>query len=512
MHVHLIGVCGTGMGSLAGLLRSCGHRVTGSDLSFYPPMSDALVRWGIETRQGFDPSHLQPRPDLVVVGNVCRANNPEARAAIDRGMRYLSFPAVLEDMFLKGRQSFVAAGTHGKTTTTAILAYLLDAAGKEPGFLIGGIPEDFDESFRVALPGRPFVIEGDEYDSAFFEKTPKFWRYAPQVALITAVEHDHVDIYPDMSAYCSAFVEFVARIPEHGILVAFAGDPQVRAVVRGARCGLEVFALQGDDCADFEPNWVAIPCPAQGRLQPFDLFHQGSPSPGFDADETCSPNEPSDGGRKPEPSKGQTSVYCGRFASPLPGDHNLRNAVAALVMAHRGAGVPLQELGRALAGFGGVRRRQQLRGVQDGVRVYDDFAHHPTAVVHTLRALRALHPEGKLIAIFEPRSATASRRMHQDVYPIAFGPADLTLLAPVGRPEIPEQEKLDVALIARQIGEGRGQAFALPNLEAIIDRVVEVAQPGDTVVAMSNGAFGNIHQRLLNELASRSRSERQQKA
>jgi UDP-N-acetylmuramate: L-alanyl-gamma-D-glutamyl-meso-diaminopimelate ligase len=471
MHVHLIGVSGTGMGSLAGLLKKAGHRVTGSDTAFYPPMGEALERWGIEKRQGYDPAHLSPRPDLVVVGNVCRAQNPEARAAIDSGLPYTSFPSALHDHCLRDRRSFVIAGTHGKTTTTALCAHLLDAAGLEPGFLIGGIPLGFSESFRFAKTGAPFVVEGDEYDSAFFEKTPKFWHYAPEVAVLQAIEHDHADIYPTMDSYRAAFVGFVERIPAHGLLVANAADPEVRAVAKHARCRVAFYALEGEDTGEVTPEWLAAAAPAQDGLLPFDLFIGGS--------------------------------SCGRLVSPLSGTHNLKNAVAALALCSLAAQVPMPTLSRALHSFAGVKRRQELRGHAAGVRVYDDFAHHPTAVLETLRGLRARHPHGKLIALFEPRSATASRRVHQATYAQAFLPADVSLLAPVGRPEIGSDERLDVNAIAQELHERGRIAEAAPDLDALVTRTLVHAQAGDTIVVMSNGAFGQIHDKLLCKLAER---------
>ncbi|HKP58444.1 MAG TPA: Mur ligase family protein [Polyangiales bacterium] len=471
MHVHLIGVAGTGMGSLAGLLRKAGHRVSGSDSAFYPPMGDALRNWGIETHQGFDPAHLTPRPDLVVVGNVCRSNNPEARAAIDGGLKYTSLPKALEELCLRGRRSFVIAGTHGKTTTTALTAHLLDALGAQPGFLIGGIPLSFPESFRLAPEGAPFVIEGDEYDSAFFEKTPKFWHYSPEVAILQAIEHDHADIYPDMASYRAAFAGFVERIPASGLLVANAADPEVRAVAARAKCRVAFYALDGDDTGEVTPEWVAAKVAPSEELAAFDLFAAGS--------------------------------SCGRLHSPLFGAANLRNTLAALALCASAADAKIHALSQALVSFGGVKRRQELRGIARGVRVYDDFAHHPTAVLETLRGFRERHPAGKLIAIFEPRSATASRRMHQDAYAQAFEPADITLLAPVGRQEIPEAERLDTQALAAAIGDGRHRAEAHPSIDAIVARVGEIAEPGDTIVAMSNGAFGGIHDRLLCVLAGR---------
>jgi len=470
MHVHLIGVCGTGMGSFAGLLKQAGHRVTGSDASFLPPMSDALARWGIETLQGFEARHLDPAPDLVVIGNVCRPSNPEARATIDRGLRYASFPASLRAMFLEDRASFVVSGTHGKTTTSALLAYLLDACGLRPGFLIGGLPADFPESFRAGAAGAPFVVEGDEYDSAFFEKTPKFWQYAPRIAVITSIEHDHVDIYPDMGSYRDAFAQFVTRLPADGLLVANAADPEVRGLSARAPCRVSYYALEGQDTGGLDPEWLAAPVRPEGGLQPFDLFFGGS--------------------------------SCGRVLSPLAGAHNVANAVAAIAMAAEGAGAAVRDVTRALLSFSGVRRRQELRGVAGGVRVYDDFAHHPTAVTETVRALRGRHPEGRLFALFEPRSATSSRKLHEDLYAAAFDAADVVLLAPVGRAEIPEAERLDVERIAALVRASGRDAEAPGSIDAMVARVAELARAGDTVLAMSNGAFGQVHDRVLAKLAA----------
>jgi UDP-N-acetylmuramate: L-alanyl-gamma-D-glutamyl-meso-diaminopimelate ligase len=471
MHVHLIGVAGTGMGSLAGLLKKAGHRVTGSDSAFYPPMGDALARWGIETRQGFDASHLSPAPDLVVVGNVCRSNNVEARAAIDGGMRYTSLPQALADYCLAGRRSFVVAGTHGKTTTTALCAHLLDQHGMSPGFLIGGIPIGFSESFRGGAEGAPFVIEGDEYDSAFFEKTPKFWHYRPEVAILQAIEYDHADIYPDMASYRAAFDGFIERLPANGLLVANAADPEVRACASRARCKVAYYALDGEDTGDLSPEWLAAPVAVQGELAPFDLFLGGS--------------------------------ACGRMFSPLFGDYNLKNALAAIALCALATEAPVHGLGKALASFAGVKRRQELRGIADGVRIYDDFAHHPTAVLETLRGFRARHPSGQLIALFEPRSATASRRIHQEGYALAFAPADVVLLAPVGRLEIPEADRLDVRALTDTLQNAGKRAELGSGIDDLVQRVAAIAQPGDTVVAMSNGAFGQIHDRLLSALGAR---------
>ncbi len=459
------------MGSLAGLLKAAGHRVSGSDRAFHPPMGPALERWGVELRHGYDPANLEPAPDLVVVGNVCRPDHPEARAAIDRGLRYASFPATLAEQFLTSRVPFVVAGTHGKTTTTTLLAYLLHRAGLDPGMLVGGIPCDFDASFRLGHDGGPFVVEGDEYDSAFFEKSPKLWQYRPHAAILTSIEHDHVDIYPDEASYRAAFEGFVARLPKDGVLVAWAGSPLVREVARDAPCRVVYYALGADDCGDVTPIWLAEPFPARGDAQPFDLFIGGSAT--------------------------RTVL------SPLSGLHNVRNAVAALALAAEAAGAPLDVLLGALRSFRGVRRRQELLGVADGVRVYDDFAHHPTAVRETLRGLRARNPDGQLFAVFEPRSATASRRLHQEAYASGFDDADVVVLAPVGRPEIDSSERLDVGALVASMRDAGGDAHAPPTHDALLDLLLARARPGDTIVLMSNGDFGGLHDRLLASLATR---------
>ena len=475
MHVHLIGVAGTGMGAFAGLLKAAGHRVTGSDTAFYPPMGDALAQWGVETMEGWDPAHLSPAPDLVVVGNVCRATNPEARAAIDGGMNYRSFPKALGELFLAQRRSLVIAGTHGKTTTTALTAFLLDALAMDPSFLVGGVTKNFDASFRYGRGGA-FVVEGDEYDSAFFEKIPKFWSYRPWGAVLTSIEQDHIDIYPDMERYRDAFRGFVSRLAPEGVLVAHGADAEVRDVARRASCRVVHYGLTTDTYPDgFAPEWMAAPIAPVNGLQPFELFIGGS----------C----------------------AGRFFSPLMGEHNLRNALGAIALLAEGFGLPVLQLCRALPEFRGVKRRQDLVAVADGVRIYDDFAHHPTAVAETLRAMRGHHPDARLVAVFEPRSATACRNLHQHEYPSAFSSADLALLAPVGRAEIPDGERLDVPAIVAEINARGGRADTVPvgpaSVDALVARIVAETRPGDVVAVLSNGAFGGIHGRLRAALEPR---------
>jgi UDP-N-acetylmuramate: L-alanyl-gamma-D-glutamyl-meso-diaminopimelate ligase len=472
MHVHLIGVAGTGMGAFAGLLKAAGHRVTGSDTAFYPPMGDALRAWGIETLPGWNPANLTPAPDLVVVGNVCRKDNPEARAAIDGGMNVRSFPKALGELFLSSRRSLVIAGTHGKTTTSTLTAYLLDRVGLDPSFLVGGVPKNYGESFRLGSGGA-FVVEGDEYDSAFFEKIPKFWSYRPHAAIITAIEHDHVDIYPTMDGYRDAFRGFVSRMAPDGVIVANAADIEVVRACADAPCRVAFYSILGED-THAQAAWSAAPLTPSGGRQPFELFVGGA--------------------------------KVGIASSPMMGEHNVRNALASIALLCESLGVAPEQSMRVLGGFQGVKRRQEVVGVAGGVHVYDDFAHHPTAVDVTLRAMRGHHPTGRVCAIFEPRSATASRATHQREYPSAFGAADYTILAPVGRPEIADDQRLDVVKIVEEL-RARGKsadtvATGPSSVDEIVSKVVAWARPGDVIAVLSNGAFGGIHGKLVNALTS----------
>jgi UDP-N-acetylmuramate: L-alanyl-gamma-D-glutamyl-meso-diaminopimelate ligase len=484
MRVHFVAVCGTGMGSLAGLFREAGHEVSGSDSAYDPPMGPALKSWGVRCLEGFDPSHIEPRPDLVVIGNVCRRDNPLARAAIDGGLRYTDMAHGLAEYILEGRSPLVVAGTHGKTTTTAMAAWLLHDTGREPGFLVGGLPKNFERSFslgstRRKLPASgetvlgvhrapPFVVEGDEYDTAFFEKTPKFWHYRPEVAIVTSIEHDHVDIYASEADYHGAFAGFLQRVPPQGLIVASAADPAVVRLVREhARAPVAWFALQGDDTGDIPPEWLIAPAVSGPTGQSFDLFVGGQ--------------------------------MAGRFALPVPGEHNLRNAAAALGAVIQGHGVPVDEARRALARFQGVRRRQDLLGTPRGVFVYDDFAHHPTAVEETLRAIRSRHPSARILAAFEPRSATACRAVHQQAYARAFRGAQLVVIAPRGRTKV-DGDALDLERLIQDLHTSGQEAKAPPSLDAVIDEIAAWARPGDVVLLMSNGTFGGVPARLVERL------------
>ncbi len=478
------------MGALAGLLRSAGHEVSGSDLRFDPPIGPELEHWGIRCLEGYEPAHLDdPRPDLVVVGNVCRKDNPEAVAAFARGLRVTTMPHALADFALEpfGVSPLVVCGTHGKTTTSTMAAWILDRAGMAPGFFIGGLPKNFETSFRLppaiggarlplmrtspASPRRvPFVVEGDEYDTAFFEKTPKFWHYRADVAILTSIEHDHVDIYPDELSYEAAFRGMLERLPPHGLCVAAAADARVvRLVTESARCAVRWFAVEGDDTHGISPEWVAAPVPFGEGMQAFDLFAGG--------------------------------VACGRFAMPVPGIHNVRNALAAVAAAVDGYACNLPDLAKGLATFEGVRRRQDLIADIRGIRVYDDFAHHPTAVRETLQALRAKHSHGRLWAVFEPRSATACRALHQEAYAEAFTTADRILLAPLGRTNVPEAERLDRQRVIEGLRARGKDARAVESVDAIVEMLARELASGDVVAVLSNGAFGGLYAKLTEALS-----------
>jgi UDP-N-acetylmuramate: L-alanyl-gamma-D-glutamyl-meso-diaminopimelate ligase len=482
MHVHLVGVSGTGMGALATLLVESGHEVSGSDTAFDPPIGPALRALGVRCLDGYDPAHLEPTPDLVVVGNAIRRTNVEAQETERRGLRRESMSGALRAQFLAKRRPLVVAGTHGKTTTSAMCAWLLSRAGLEPGWFIGGIPKGLPAGASVGSTrvsplrsgGRaPFVVEGDEYDAVYWNKQPKFLDYVglgpDDVVIVANVEHDHVDIYPDVAAYEDAFRALLRKVPERGLVVCDARDVRARALVREeSRARVAYVALEGDDTGEATPTWLAAPAQPTGGMQTFDLFAGG--------------------------------MSCGRYALRVPGRHNVRNALAALAACVEGFGVDVKDARGHLASFQGVRRRQDLLGTPGGVRVYDDFAHHPTAVDETAQALRAQHPQGALWVAFEPRSATACRALHQEAYAHAFGAADHVLIAPLGRTNVPEGERLDVERLACDLGP---KAQAMPSVDAIVERLVASARPGDTVALFSNGTFGGIHEKLLAALARR---------
>ncbi|MFL5299685.1 MAG: UDP-N-acetylmuramate:L-alanyl-gamma-D-glutamyl-meso-diaminopimelate ligase [Anaeromyxobacteraceae bacterium] len=461
--IHLVGVAGTGMGSFAGMLKAAGHEVTGSDENVYPPMSTQLERWGIEVMTPYRPENLdRARPDLVVVGNVVRSVNPEATAMRERGLRHVSFPQALGDLFIAPRHGVVVVGTHGKTTTTAIFGALLHHAGRDPSFLVGGVTRDFESNFRLGR-GEHFVVEGDEYDTAYFDKGPKFLHYHPRTAIFTSCELDHADIYRDEAHYESAFERFAAILPADGFLAACASYASVLRIARRAPCEVETYAVGAT--ADWEAR--ALELRPDGAH--FDLVRRGR--------------------------------TLTRATLAVGGPHNVENALGVAAAATR-LGLSPEEIAAGFAAFKGVKRRQEVRGVAGGVTVIDDFAHHPTAVAKTLVAIRGSFPKGRILALFEPRSNTSRRNLHQREYVSAWPcAAEAWILRPAPTDRVPESERLDVDRLAREISAAGPPAHAAATVEEIVEGVAASAKEGDVVVAMSNGAFGGIWDKLLARLA-----------
>lgn len=463
-----MGIGGTGMGNFAGLLKAAGHAVSGSDQQLYPPMSVKLPSWGIPVKTGYRPENLVPAPDQVIVGNVIRRENPEAQALLASKIPYTCFPDALGELFLRDKHSVVVAGTHGKTTTSALLAWLLVSAGQDPSMLVGGVPENLGEGFRLGQ-GPHFVVEGDEYDSAFFAKRPKFLSYHPKTLIITSIDYDHADIYPNLEAIVREFEKLSALVPPDGHIFVSAGAERALSAVREAKATVHRYGA-GDDEAKLEPEWQAFEITHEDGGARFGLKHQGTP--------------------------------VGRFSMRMAGRHNVANAVAAIAAAHS-LGVSFEAIQSGLKQFQGVLRRQTWVGSPRGIRILDDFAHHPKAVAETCQAVRAAYPEGRLFAVFEPRSATSSRKIFQEDYIEAFQGADRVLLAPVGRPELPDALRLDVPGLAEAICQRGQAASAYPKLEAILDALADETAPGDTILVMSNGAFGGIHAKLCEAIEAR---------
>ncbi len=466
--VHLIGVCGTGMGSFAGMLKASGLEVTGSDENVYPPMSTQLARWGIETMAGYRAENLErARPDLVIVGNVVREANPEAAAMRARALPHLSFPAALGERFIAPRHGVVVVGTHGKTTTSAMMGRLLHHAGRDPSFLVGGVTRDFESNYRLG-GGPHFVVEGDEYDTAYFDKGPKFLHYHPRTAIFTSCELDHADIYRDQAHYEAAFEKFVALVPRDGFIAACSSYPSVLALAARASCRVETYAVDRPG-ADWEARQLTLA--ADGAR--FTLVRRGAPL---------------------------TEVHL-----PVGGAQNVENALGVAAAA-TALGLSPAEIADGLAAFGGVKRRQEVRGRAGGVTVVDDFAHHPRAVQKTLAAVAGSFPGARLLACFEPRSNTSRRNLHQRDYadPATWGgAAGVFLLRPAPTDKVPASERLDVDAVCAALTAGGTPAAPFTTVEELVAAVVAAARAGDVVVAMSNGAFGGIWDLLLAGLARR---------
>jgi UDP-N-acetylmuramate: L-alanyl-gamma-D-glutamyl-meso-diaminopimelate ligase len=453
------------MATLAALLKSRGYDVRGSDQNVYPPMSDFLIQQGITTLQGYSPDHITADLDLVVVGNAISRGNPELEEVLDRKIRYCSLPEAVRDHFLWASRAIVIAGTHGKTTTTSLTGWLLAHGGADPSVFVGGIAENFESSYRIG-GGRDFVIEGDEYDSAFFDKTAKFLKYLPDIAVVNNIEFDHADIYPDLDAIRLAFRRFVNLVPRRGLLLLGADNADALALAKSAHCRVETFGLSNG--ADWQAHDVAVSATATR----FGVRRAG--------------------------------VTVGTFEVPLLGAYNVRNALAALAVGSA-TGLSVDTMAAGLRQFKGVRRRLQHRGSASGVDVYDDFAHHPTAIAETLAGVRSAFPERRIWAIFEPRSATSCRRVFQADFVKALQLADRVVLPAVYRSSLPEGERLSAEAVVEALQAAGTDARYIPDVSAIVQAVATDARDGDLVLVMSNGGFDDIHQKILSALAARGR-------
>ncbi|MBI2189292.1 MAG: UDP-N-acetylmuramate--L-alanine ligase [Acidobacteria bacterium] len=448
------------MATVAALLKQRGHAVRGSDQNVYPPMSDFLSAERIPILRPFSPDHITPDLDLAVVGNAISRGNVELEAVLDARIRYCSLPEVVRDEFLWGARSIVIAGTHGKTTTTALTGWLLASGGLDPTALVGGIALNFGtagSSYRLGA-GREAVIEGDEYDSAFFDKTAKFLKYVPEIAVISNIEFDHADIYPDLDAVRLAFRRLVNLVPRGGLLLLGHDSPYAAALRDVAVSPVETFGLAA------EATWQACDIRHADGVTSFTVRRRGE--------------------------------HFGRFESPLLGMHNVRNALAAIAVGSR-VGLGAEALAAGLRAFRGVKRRLETVGVQRGVTVLDDFAHHPTAVLETLSALRTGYPSRRIWAVFEPRSASSCRRVFQDDFAHAFEGADEVVIAAVFRSSLPEAERLSPERLVADLQTRGRRARYIPEVDDIVRTIAAERAPGDIVVLMSNGGFGGIHQKLL---------------
>lgn len=463
LDIYLIAIGGTGMAPLACLLKGEGFQVRGSDEALYPPMSTLLREAGIEPEVGFSPRNLDRRPDLVVVGNAVPRTNPEAQFVEETGIERISMPQALWRFFLADRKPLVIAGTHGKTTTTAIASWLYTDAGHDPGFLVGGVPRNLEQSFACGT-GKRFVVEGDEYNAAYFDRGPKFFHYRPDTLILTSVEHDHADLYPTHATLLDTYRKLVELVPESGLLIAYGDSDDVREVASSSRCHRMFYGL--DERNDFRPEqgWTIGPAGAHFVLtledrQPIELH------------------------------------------LPLPGEHNLVNALAVIAAAQHD-GIAASDIARALSRFEGVKRRQEVVGRGGGVLVIDDFAHHPTAVSATLDALRASYPDRRLCVALEPRSLTASSKLFSVEYFEALRKADLVFLAPVFHAtRFSEDDRLDTAALAEALRKSGISAEDFDSTEKLQAEALESLQPGDLFVTMSSGSFGRLPQNVAEALS-----------
>ncbi|MBC8440130.1 MAG: UDP-N-acetylmuramate:L-alanyl-gamma-D-glutamyl-meso-diaminopimelate ligase [Deltaproteobacteria bacterium] len=456
--IHLIAACGTGMGTLACLLKEMGYKVSGSDQNVYPPMSDFLKEKGISLFTGYDPLNLDHDPDLVIIGNAVTRLNVEAQAILQRGIPYLSMPQAVNKFIAKDKKIILVTGTHGKTTTSSIMAHILFKAGMDPCFMIGGILKDFNSSFRMGS-GKYMVIEGDEYDTAFFDKGPKFMHYDPEITIMTGIEFDHADIFTDIDHIKTVFSTFVKKIEKESHIIAFDNNDNLKEVLADSAASVETYGLQA--------QWSFSNHVQQNLKTFFDV--QGP-------DKTIS------------------------IETNMVGEHNLFNCLACIAAANK-IGISDKNLIKALKTFSGIKRRQEIRGIKHGITVMDDFAHHPTAVRETIKAVKPFYKEGRVIAVFEPRTNTSMRSFFQDTYPDSFLDADMVCVCEPGiKKNIPLNDKFSTRQLVADIAKRGIEAYYFKNSDAFINFLVPKLRRNDLVLIMSNGGFDNIHINLLEKI------------
>ncbi|MGD9826508.1 UDP-N-acetylmuramate:L-alanyl-gamma-D-glutamyl-meso-diaminopimelate ligase [Desulfobacter sp.] len=469
--IHLVAACGTGMGTLACILKKMGYIVTGSDQNIYPPMSDLLEDNGITLFSGFHPANISDDPnrvpDLVIIGNAVTRENPEAVAVMERGVAYMSMPQAVNRFVANGKKIILVTGTHGKTTTSSIMAHLLETAGLAPSFMIGGILKDYNASFKIG-DGEYMVIEGDEYDTAFFDKGPKFMHYDPVITIMTGIEFDHADIFTDLDHICRAFNALISKIKDKSRIIACKENVNLMQVL--AQAGVVDLQTYGPDAMwqVHDHHLSSEPDPGTGRLHTLARIT----GPGTDIN----------------------------IQTDLPGQHNLLNATACIAAA-LSLGIKEADIARGLSTFSGVKRRQEIRGQVGGITVMDDFAHHPTAVGETIAAVKPFYPQGRIVAVFEPRTNTSMRNIFQTIYPACFDLADLVCICSPGvKKNIPEDQRFSPERLTEDICKRGKAAYHFHDPGQVIDFLVLELRPKDLVLIMSNGGFGNIHQRLLERL------------
>ena len=459
--IHLIAVCGMGMGALASMLKDMGFEVTGSDRKIYPPMSSFLAKKGIKIADGFDEKNISSDTDLVVVGNAVSKDNIEVIETDKIGLYFCSMPQALNRFIAADKKPVIIAGTHGKTTTSSILAWILYKARLDPTFMIGGLLKNFESNYRLGK-GEHIIIEGDEYDTAFFDKGPKFLHYDPYIAVLTSVEFDHADIFKDMNHVKKTFDRFISSIAQKSTLVAFDGDKNVEELISGKKCKVERYGQ------DMDSTWRILNISTDPPWTFFEVLKQGS--------------------------------AFGTFKTNLIGMHNLLNILSTIAVVDR-MNIPCEVIAGALETFKGIKRRQEVRGIKRGITVMDDFAHHPTAVKETISAARPFYTGGRIVAVFEPRTNSSMRKVFQNIYPSSFESADLICIRkPPLLEKIPHAERFSSEKLVSDLKNKGKDAYFFSNTDSIIDFLVDRAKPGDLILIMSNGGFDNIHDKLLERL------------